>query len=117
MTTYNTKKVPFTSSNDPVTKTIPPYQPVNAFIPGQYADLNLALGLFPPNAVNVQAKYYATSDIAKLDPNYANQERLGRMIETGVAIDENDPGLIGRISKTTFALGIVGALTLLLSMF
>ncbi len=116
MTTWNLKKIPFTSSNDPVTSPIPPYQPKNAFIPGRTADLNIALGLFPPNAANIQAKYYATSDIQKLDPDFANQQRIGSIVETGVSMEEQDPGFLGRMTKTTVVLAAIGAGSLLFAL-
>jgi len=98
----------------PAPKPIPPYQPANAFVPGSYADLNTALGIFPPNAVNiVQPKYYATSDIQKLDPDFANTQRIGKIVETGYSIEEQDPGIFGRISKTAGVLALIGGTSIL----
>lgn len=106
--------VPYQATNDPVLKPIPPYQPANAFIPSTTADLNLALGLFPPNPVNIQTQYYATSDIQKIDPNFAKQEQIGKLVETGVAIGEQDPGIYARMAKITGSLALVGGASILM---
>jgi hypothetical protein len=106
--------VPYQATNDPVLKPIPPYQPANAFIPSDTADLNTALGLFPPNPVNIQTQYYALSDIQKIDPNIARQEQIGSFVETGISVADSDPGIFGRITKTTIALAVVGGSSILM---
>lgn len=93
---------------------IPPYQPTNAFIPGKYADLNTALGLFPPNAVNVvQPMYYSSHDIAKLDPDFAKAENVGRIVQGVESLEESDPGILGRLTKTIAVLGVLGGMSIL----
>jgi len=102
----------------PPSKPIPPYQPTNALIRGDYSDLNTALGLFPPNAVNVvQPQYYSTYDIAKLDPDFAKSERVGRIVEGVESLEESDPGILGRLTKTIAVFGIIGGLSILGAVF
>ena len=106
--------VPYMATNDPVLKPIPPYQPANAFVPGNTPDLSTALGLYATNPVNIQTQYYALSDIQKKDPNIANQQRIGSLVETGYSIAENDPGIFGRIGKTAGVLALIGGTSLLM---
>lgn len=117
MTTPYINKLPYISVNDPVTTTpLTPTDIDNPFRPTSQEDINFALGLFPPDLVSkAQPKYYATSDIVKLDPSFANTEQIGKIYETASALNERDPDLFNRMFKAAMALIAVGGFSILFS--
>lgn len=94
----------------------PPYLPSIGLMQSQHTNLKTALGLFPPDNVQVKSRYFSSDEIAKLAPDYIETEKIGSIVARGVSLDEGSPGAIERMGKTTLALAAVGGASLLFIM-
>lgn len=102
-----------TADGDPNYPT-PPYLPSIGLMQSQHTNLKTAIGVFPPDNVEVKSRYYTSQEIAKLAPEYLETTRVASAVQRGVSLEEDHPGAIRRMTKTVTGLAVVGGVSLLL---